>query len=333
MASKNIPKSIKEYIENNLDTISEYLENMSINNNNSGKNIGKLENIEVKSIIDHRCTEEGIEYLISWKGYSNEHNSWVNERDCNCFEKIVEYFHTKSEKMAFLFCRVSTKDQASSVSVSLKAQESELRKYAYEKGYDRKNIMVFKISESAYINIPKKLQQIGFFAKKGDIIMVHRVDRLSRNITKYLEWLEGLNDRGVKILSLSEKMSYSKHKLDFIQNIVNAQKESMLIGKRIKSAFKVKRERGDAFGAPFGKKLVREKSGKMVRVNNTEELEQLKTIRNLVRNYKGSKKTLTRHVLKNVKNLKKRGKYWSAPMINAIIKKYNMTIDQTPDDE
>jgi len=43
--------------------------------------IGGEQHYEVESILDSRLKARRLEFLVSWKGYGYEENSWVSEHD------------------------------------------------------------------------------------------------------------------------------------------------------------------------------------------------------------------------------------------------------------
>ena len=45
--------------------------------------IGGKQHYEVESIPDSRLRAGKLEFLVNWKGYGYEENSWVSERDVN----------------------------------------------------------------------------------------------------------------------------------------------------------------------------------------------------------------------------------------------------------
>ena len=45
----------------------------------------------VKQILDKRVVDGQVEYLISWKGYGPEENSWEPITNLNCNARIKEY--------------------------------------------------------------------------------------------------------------------------------------------------------------------------------------------------------------------------------------------------
>ena len=58
---------------------------------------------EVERVLDHRDVKVSQlsqrtrrEFLVKWKGYGHEHNSWINHRDSeNCLDLVQEYYNSK----------------------------------------------------------------------------------------------------------------------------------------------------------------------------------------------------------------------------------------------
>ena len=273
--------------------------------------------VEVKKVLDYKVTNT-CDFMFKLR-FSNGEVEWVNDVDCNCELLISKFLKEKGIETIYLICRVSTKKQTECTSTSLEGQEAELRK-KFTKSKQR--IKVYKISNSAYKNIPTVMRYIGNCANKGDSIWVWRVDRLSRNIVTYLDWLEKLHKKGVEINAYSEKLNYGSNKLDFIQKIVDAQKESHAIGERIKLSYNRKRARGDQAvgGLPYGRKyqkiLSQDKKTvkrKIVVVNKREN--------DIIKMIKKSKKSDRELVAElNTRNIKKRGKKWNLGMVKRIRK-------------
>lgn len=271
--------------------------------------------VEVKKVLDYKVTDT-YDFIFKLR-FSNGQVEWVNDVDCNCELLISKFLKEKGVETIYLICRVSTKKQTECTSTSLEGQEAELRK---QFGKSKQRIKVYKISSSAYKNVPTLLKYIGKCANKGDSMWVWRVDRLSRNIVTYLDWLENLHKKGVEINAYSEKLNYGSNKLDFIQKIVDAQKESHAIGERIKLSYNRKRARGDEAvgGLPYGKKYQKILSNdkktvkrKVVVVNKREN-----DIIKMIKNSKKSDRELLEELSK--KNIKKRGKKWNLGMIRRI---------------
>jgi DNA invertase Pin-like site-specific DNA recombinase len=271
----------------------------------------------VKKVINHIINSETGEWSFNIM-FSDNTLEWVDDSKCDCAQKIGEYMATRQLRTAHLFCRVSTKDQASSTSTSLKSQESEMRAAIGAAG----RIRVHKLSESAYKRMPPKLEDIGNTAVAGDSIHVWRVDRLSRNICSTLSWVESMHDRGVNLFAHSEGLTYSDNKLAFIQGILDAQKEAALLGHRVSMSYKHKRDRGDdAVGnLPFGKKYHRIMTAdglstvRKVVMDHPTELIILKR----VKGSKGCPTLLARKL--NMEGITKRGRKWSVSMVTAMRK-------------
>lgn len=271
--------------------------------------------VEVQSVVSHKVDESGFWFELKFKGYKG--TDWVHDDDCNCEYLISKYLEKNYIQTAYLICRVSTKEQTSCTSTSLDGQETELRK-AVGNRYER--VKVYKISSSAYKNIPRVLENLTHSLKGGDSLWVWRVDRLSRNIIKYLDWLEKLNDKGVEINAFTEKLNYKDNKLDFIQKIVDAQKESHAIGQRVRLSYKRKRERGDdAVGnLRYGKKykaIMNADKSKVIRkkviVNKVE-----KNIIDRIKRSKMGDAHLANSL--NREGITKRGRKWNRNMIRRI---------------
>jgi DNA invertase Pin-like site-specific DNA recombinase len=310
MSSKTISIKIPVHLE---DEILKHIKQLNI----LEEDVEILENkednseyFEVEKIKNHKIDKSG-EYIFEVKCKGDYPYEWIKDSNLDCEETILKY---KNIPTVYVFCRVSTNNQIGEDHVSLEAQESELLKMAKEK-FPAHRIKSYKISGSAYRNIPSILQMIGKVAQQDSHILVYRIDRLSRNIIKYLSWMEDLNERGVGIHSLANNISYNKNKLMFIQSVLDSQKESALISDRIKMSIKKRKERGDEGlgNLEYGKKYFRSvDGGKLVIVDNLEE-------RKVIEYIKKSKEPsfLVASNLNN-KNIKKRGKKWSYSMINKI---------------
>lgn len=270
---------------------------------------------EVTAVMNHRVRNDQWEFRLRFASG----NEWIPDDRCNCPDLIGMYLTSKKIKTIHLFCRVSTKEQTSCESTSLPIQESRLREAAELLNSDAR-LVVHKINGSAYQRIPPQLMEVGDLTYRGDTIMVWRVDRLSRNIVDYLSWLEGLNDRGVNIMAHQEKLSYNKNKLEFIQLIINAQKESEILASRIKSSYEHRRERGDeAVGSlPWGKQYHRilstdgRQTVRKVVVDNPKEIMITRKIKSSRAAYGSLADKLNRD------GNFKRGHRWSAMMVKRI---------------
>jgi len=275
--------------------------------------------VEVTKVLDSSIVNGKYSFLLKFKGYSTP--EWLNEDDCNCEELISEYLHSKGVNTIHLFCRVSSKTQSGPNHVSLQAQEEALRQCAstLDKGSLTYRVKVHYIVGSAYKEIPKGLLVIGDAVKRNDVIMIHRVDRLSRNITKFLTFLEDLNKKGVYIYSLQEKLWYDKDNTEFLQAVVNATREADAISSRVKSNVAFRKNRGDASlgSVPYGYKLTKsaeDSSAPLVKVENDSEQNAINYV---MSNYNGWNHAKVANQLNNM-GCKKRGRSWSALMVRNL---------------
>ena len=278
---------------------------------------------EVKSVIGHRVLQGGRwEFSIKFAGGYTE---WVPDDECSCEEKITAYLNAKAPevKTIHIVCRVSTKSQTSCTSTSLEGQEAEIKDGISENS-DNTRLRIHKISNSAYKGIPKTMRNIGHSVRRGDEIIVWRVDRLSRNIVLFIQWLEDLRKRGIEIKSQVEKLSYSKQRLEFIQKIVDAQKEAEALGQRIKLSYKQKRERGDdrIGGLPYGYKyhrLMNRQGTQVIRKAVVAHRNEQSLLARIFAS-KDSASEIAEQL--NFGGVKKRGRKWNRAMILRIRKSY-----------
>jgi DNA invertase Pin-like site-specific DNA recombinase len=136
------------------------------------------------------------------------------------------------------YARVSTDDQ------HLHLQYDALQKVGCEKIFDD------KISGS-------KIERVGLneaieFARSGDVIVVWRLDRLSRSLKDLIELVSKLHDKGIGLKSLHESIdtSSSAGKLTFHIFGALAEFERNLIRERTHAGLQAARVRGRMGGRP-----------------------------------------------------------------------------------
>jgi DNA invertase Pin-like site-specific DNA recombinase len=279
------------------------------------------EELEVTRVSEHRISQDGVwQFKVHFKGELG--GTWIDDADCDC-EKLIRAYFRQLEAVSgnrirtiYCICRVSSKNQTGPQHISLEAQEQRLL-HTVHRHYQQSPLLrvkMFKISSSAYHGIPTVLQRVGESADAGDAILTYRVDRLSRNIVKFLSFLEDLNDRGVQLYAQDENIWYHEKKLEFIQGILDANKESVIIGKRVKLSLESRRRRGDnVFGSvPFGYKTYRDKDNRVLKMRDVVEQNIVRRIeRELVRGL--SSQEIANNL--NAAGVKKRGRRWSAAMV------------------
>ena len=271
----------------------------------------------VNKVVNHRVIDGVIEYELEWKDYWG--TTWVREDLCSCDELIQEYLRVNNIIIIYIYCRVSTKDQNRDGSLSLEGQEEVLRASVQDK-----NTLVRVVKEcvSASKNVPKGLRKIISNVKKGDSILVWKVDRFGRNTTKSLPLLNELTSKGVTVHAHQENISYNGSRMQFSQAILDAEKESVNIGERVKLAFEQRRKRGDEkLGKlPYGKMYitVRNETGDIVRKKvcvNTIEMDVINYIKSSYNSCKEIAEKL------NEDGRLKRGKEWNVGMVRRIMKR------------
>lgn len=303
--------------------VSELLARLMMTNESKESNpLETKTDVEVTRVSEHRITKNGVwQFKVHFKGERNG-GEWIDDADCDCEKLIHAYLNRFSAQggraimTVYCICRVSSKNQVGPTHVSLEAQEDRLVRTAREKfginPYVR--IKILKISASAYRGIPTILKRVGEAAMPGDAILTYRVDRLSRNIVKFLSFLEELDQRGVLLFAQDENLWYGEKKLEFIQGILDANKEAAIIGKRVKLALERRRQRGDeVFGSvPYGYKIQREEGNRLVRVRNMVEQNVIRRIESDLDRCLSFKQIA--HNL-NISGIRKRGRHWTSEMV------------------
>jgi site-specific DNA recombinase len=105
---------------------------------------------------------------------------------------------------SFIYCRVSTKEQGTQDHYSLENQEQRCRDYIKMKKWQcfraRKDIASGKSDER------EGFQDLLSAIKEGkvDVVIVYRLDRLSRNVRDIYDFLDRINDSGVAFVSVTE---------------------------------------------------------------------------------------------------------------------------------
>ena len=298
-----------------LVDIQAYMESLAMNPDNATTPPPPPQ-AEVNSITNFSNTNNKYNFQLLFKDGSSE---WIDDKDTNCEQLISEFLHGKGINTSYLLCRVSTKEQAGDTNVSLEAQEQELTSFANKQTNPNTRLKTIKISKSAYTGIPSELQNIGECSQRGDNIYIYRVDRLSRNIVKYLDFLEEIANKGVIIYAFSENISYNKNKTQFIQGILDAQKESEAIGARVRLAIKRKRERGDEQigGLPYGKCYKRTENGTMKVIDKLSEQSIIKRIKRMAKTKTSLKNIATKL---NEDGIRKKNKPWTASSVRSVLR-------------
>ncbi len=147
--------------------------------------------------------------------------------------------------MIFGYARVSTTEQNLDLQLDAFLKE----------GIDKKNIYTDKVSSSQEER--KSLSKLLDYARDGDTIVVWKLDRLARSLIHFTNFINQLNEKGIKFRSITEPFLDTTDKSSHSQFIVNlfaalAQLERDIIIERTKAGLASARARGKVFGAPKG---------------------------------------------------------------------------------
>mgnify|MGYP005833028357 CR=1 FL=1 len=136
------------------------------------------------------------------------------------------------------YARVSTKDQ------SLDSQIDELEKAGYEKVFSDK--MTGRTAERPEF---KKCME---YLREGDVLVVHKLDRLGRTTRQLLELVEELRERGIQFQALTNGIDTTTAQGRFFFTIMAgfSEMEAELISERTKAGLDAARARGRKGGRP-----------------------------------------------------------------------------------
>ncbi|MCP5462806.1 MAG: recombinase family protein [bacterium] len=127
---------------------------------------------------------------------------------------------------AIVYCRVSTQEQAET-GFSLEAQQEYCANFAQHKGYNVLRTFVER-GESAKTLNRTQLQLLTAFSKQNasdiDVLIVYKLDRLSRNQRDTLNFFYEFNLIGIRIESVTENIDETPEG-KFITSIISAQAE------------------------------------------------------------------------------------------------------------
>ena len=138
------------------------------------------------------------------------------------------------------YARISTKDQ------NFESQDQALKNEGCEKIY--RDVVSGAKKERPGLN--RLLSDL----RRGDNLVVYKLDRLGRSLSHLVQLIETLGEKGVYINSLSDKVDTSSASGRLIMNVVGAiaEFERELIRERTKAGLSAARARGKQGGRPAG---------------------------------------------------------------------------------
>lgn len=160
----------------------------------------------------------------------------------------------KKQKRAVFYTRVSTAEQNTA------AQESELRQFAKNRGWDVTRVYSDKISGKT--SSRPALDQLMDDCRKRrvDIVLVWKFDRFGRSLRHLVTSLEEFKRLGVDFISATEGIDTTIPSGELVFQIFGAiaQFESGLISERVKAGLAEAKRKGKSLGRPAIKKLSRQ---------------------------------------------------------------------------
>lgn len=152
------------------------------------------------------------------------------------------------------YCRVST-DQQGDSGAGLEAQEATIRAEADRQGWQLGEIFVDVASGKSTKRRPRlKAALLELEAGHGDVLVVAKLDRLSRSLLDFASLMAQAQQQRWSIVALDIGVDTSTVNGELVANIIMAlaQWERRIIGQRTKDALGAVRQRGAQLGRPSG---------------------------------------------------------------------------------
>ncbi len=169
------------------------------------------------------------------------------------------------------YARVSTDKQAD-CGVSLEAQAEKIRAMAVVQGAEIVEVIVDGGESAKTLDRPGLARVLAMIDRREiDVLIVAKLDRLTRSVKDLAELLERMNKRGVALVSVAESLDTGSAAGRLVLNIMTAvsQWEREAIGERTRDAMQFKRAKGEVVGTvPFGSQ--RAADGVLLEPNQTE---------------------------------------------------------------
>jgi|JI8StandDraft_2_1071088.scaffolds.fasta_scaffold00406_22 DNA invertase Pin-like site-specific DNA recombinase len=179
------------------------------------------------------------------------------------------------------YARVSTQEQ------SLDLQTDALKQAGCEKIFEEK----VSGAKQSRPELDKMLEQL----RKGDIIMVYKLDRLGRSIKHLLELVEIFKNKEVELVSISDNIDTSSIQGRLVFNIFAsiAEFERDLIRERTMAGLQAAKKRGRIGGRPKG---LSDKAQRLALVAEALYKENTLSVNEIAKNLGISKATLYKYL-------------------------------------
>ena len=153
------------------------------------------------------------------------------------------------------YVRVSTEKQAD-FGVSLEAQSEKVRAMAVVQGAELAEVIIDAGESAKSLNRPGMARLLSLVdAGAVDIVIIAKLDRLTRSVKDLAELSERFTRRGVSLVSVAESLDTGTAAGRLVLNIMVSvsQWEREAIGERTRDAMRHKRAKGERVGTvPFG---------------------------------------------------------------------------------
>ena len=147
------------------------------------------------------------------------------------------------------YVRVSTDKQADH-GVSLEAQEAKIRAMAVVQGADIVELIVDGGESAKNLDRPGMERLLALVEeRKVDLVIIAKLDRLTRSVKDLAELLERFQKRGVSLVSVAESLDTGSAAGRLVINIMTvSQWEREAIGERTRDAMSHKKSNGECVG-------------------------------------------------------------------------------------
>jgi DNA invertase Pin-like site-specific DNA recombinase len=295
----------------------------------------EYEDCDVSYICDSKVVEQGNGEVPVWhfkavhSARLNAETWWFSDADNHsCESLIMDYIHDEDNKenqeFKTIYCiaRVSSDGQQGETHVSLDAQRDIMKRYILDKHFDFRNTRVRFLTYvgSAYRQVPSILRDLLPLMERGDSFVFYSMDRFSRNVLQFASVLSAMKRDGINLYAVHEDVSLlNSPETEILQHILNGQRESENISRRVRASLAFRRRRGDYIGrAPYGfTTMIERGTNRRKLVDCRPERQIIKTIKQFVRRKWNCRKIADEL---NSRGLNKRGKRWTRANVYSILK-------------
>lgn len=216
--------------------------------------------------------------------------------------------------MTRAYVRVSTKKQEEGLSLQAQVQR-------IKAAVNGQPLKIYQdVASGRYLKRRPQLLQLLVDMKKGDKVVVVRLDRIARSTKDLADMVMRFKEQGVSFSSLSDSFNLEIPTGEFLVTILGAvaQLESQMNGQRVHEACQIAKENGRILGSlPYGVKL--DDSGK--RIPDEAEIRVVKTMRRLRRKKLGYDRVARE--LNRQGYVPRRGEKFYGSVVNGILKNLN----------